>query len=426
MNLPIASEPRAATTEASDLVVRLEEVSVRYHVTPERINSLKEYVLRRAQQRLTHTEFSALRDVTLEMRHGETLGIIGRNGAGKSTLLKVISRVIRPSAGRVWVRGRVAPLLELGAGFHLELSGRENVFLNGALLGHSQREIQDQLQQIVDFSDLWEFIDAPLRTYSTGMVARLGFSVATAWQPELLIIDEVLSVGDAEFQLKSAERIQAIRGAGASILLVSHNIDLIKRMCDRAVWLDHGNVVRVGSADEVAAQYLEDTRVDESRRLALESRQPSSAHRWGSRLIEIVRVRLTNAEGKEQTIFETGDSLTLHVDYQAQTSVQDPVFGIAIHRQDGLHITGPNTSFSGITIPKVKGRGTITYTIHYMSLLDGQYSFSVAAVNHNDAEIFDYHDRCYPFRVANTNGRTRERYGLMTLRGEWKHDVSVK
>lgn len=426
MNLPIASETRTAMTGEPNLIVGLEDVSVRYRVTPERINSLKEYVLRRAQQRPTHAEFSALRNVNLEMHRGETLGVIGRNGAGKSTLLKVISRVIRPKEGRVQVRGRVAPLLELGAGFHFELTGRENIFLNGALLGHSQQEIRDRFQQIVDFADLWEFIDAPLRTYSTGMVARLGFSIATAWQPELLIIDEVLSVGDAEFQLKSAERIQSIRGAGASILLVSHNIELIKTVCDRAVWLDHGIVIGLGSAIEIAAQYLEDTRAEESKRLVQASKQPPSTRRWGSRRIEIVHVRLTNERDEEQTIFETGEPLVLHVDYQARSPVRDPVFGIAIHRQDGLQITGPNTSFSGVTIPQVEGHGTLTYTIPYLSLLDGLYDFSVAAVNHDDTETYDYHDRGYPFRVVNSNGKMRERYGLVTLRGEWKNDSPSK
>jgi ABC-type polysaccharide/polyol phosphate transport system ATPase subunit len=168
-------------------------------------------VIRRAQRRIVHNHFIALRDIHLQVRRGESLGIMGRNGAGKSTLLKVISRVIRPERGRVWVCGSLAPLLDLGAGFHPELTGRENIFLNGALLGHARRDIEEQLEQIIDYADIGEFIASPLRTYSTGMVARLAFAVATAWQPQILILDEILSVGDAEFQMKCTERIQRMR-----------------------------------------------------------------------------------------------------------------------------------------------------------------------------------------------------------------------
>ncbi len=274
MSLLTASEPRTATIQEPDLAIRLEDVSVRYEVTPERINSLKEYVLRRAQRRLTRKEFFALRDVSLEMRRGETLGIIGRNGAGKSTLLKVISRVIRPTEGCVWVRGRVAPLLELGAGFHPELTGRENVFLNGTLLGHPRSEIEERFQEIVDFAEIWEFIEVPLRTYSTGMIARLGFAVATAWAPDILILDEILSAGDAEFQLKSSERIQRIRGEGATVLLVSHSLDAVKEMCDRVAWLERGRIHALGSTEMVSALYH-----DEVMKLHQVSQL---APRWGS------------------------------------------------------------------------------------------------------------------------------------------------
>ncbi len=424
MSLLTASEWRTATIHESDLAIRLEDVSVRYKVTPERINSLKEYVLRRAQRRLAHTEFFALRDVTLEVHRGEALGVIGRNGAGKSTLLKVVSRVIRPTAGRVWVRGRVAPLLELGAGFHPELTGRENVFLNGALLGHTQREIQERFQQIVDFADIGEFIDAPLRTYSTGMVARLGFAVATAWVPDILILDEVLSVGDAEFQIKSSERIQQMRAEGATVLLVSHSGEAVQANCDRAIWLDRGQLIAQGSANSVTQQYRGDTVTMESNRLAQMPQAAEATRRWGSHTIEIVRTRLTNKDNKEQTIFKTGDALVLQMDYIAQQAVESPIFGVAIHRHDGMHISGPNTSFANINLSTVNGHGTIIYSIPYLPLLEGLYDFSVAAVNHSDTEIFDYHDRLYPFRVVNDGVENQEKYGLITLQGEWKNVVS--
>jgi len=233
----------------------LDKVSVSYRVPEERIGTFKEYMIRRIQGRVNHRVFGALKDVDLEIGRGEIFGIVGRNGAGKSTLLKVISRVIRASGGRIVVRGRVAPLLELGAGFHPELTGRENVFLNGTLLGRSRRDVQHKLDEILDFAELGGFVDAPLRTFSTGMIARLGFSVATAWVPDILILDEVLAVGDEAFQTKCMNRIQAFQSGESTVVMVSHNAETIRRMCTRAVWLEQGEIQIIGSVDEVERQY---------------------------------------------------------------------------------------------------------------------------------------------------------------------------
>jgi ABC-2 type transport system ATP-binding protein len=221
-------------------VVQLEAVSVRYRVPSERIGTLKEYLIRSLKRKIQIRTFWAIKDITIGIQRGEVFGFVGDNGAGKSTLLKVVARVLRPTKGRVVVRGRVAPLLELGAGFHPELTGRENIFLNGSLLGYSHNEMQEKYQQIVDFSELGEFIDAPIRTYSTGMYARLGFSVATAHEPEVLIVDEILGVGDESFQRKCTDRIAQFRQNGTTILLVSHSMVTIESMCQRAAWLDHG------------------------------------------------------------------------------------------------------------------------------------------------------------------------------------------
>jgi ABC-type polysaccharide/polyol phosphate transport system ATPase subunit len=240
---------------ASDIVVRVQDVSVLYRVPRERIGTFKEYAIRRLQRRITHEEFWALREVNLDVRSSEVFGIIGRNGAGKSTLLKVIARVLRPTRGRVVVFGNVAPLLEFGAGFHPELSGRENVMLNGVLLGFTEKEMHKKFDRIVEFAELGDFIDAPLRTYSSGMVARLGFAIATDVKPDVLIVDEVLAVGDESFQRKGQARMQEFREQGATILLVTHNMTMVQTMCQRAVWLDHGKVQVVGDAKEVAEQY---------------------------------------------------------------------------------------------------------------------------------------------------------------------------
>jgi lipopolysaccharide transport system ATP-binding protein len=222
----------------------------------ERIGSLKEYAIRRVQgMRIEHQEFWALRGVSVTVDRGEVLGIIGRNGAGKSTLLKVVARVLRPTEGRVLVKGRVAPLLDLGAGFHPELTGRENVFLNGTLLGHSRARIAERMDDIVEFSGLGDFLDVPLRTYSSGMAARLGFAVATAWQPEVLILDEVLAVGDHAFQRKCIERVRGFVDGGTTVLLSMHSGEVIRQVCRRALWLEQGSVAAIGDAVEVVDRY---------------------------------------------------------------------------------------------------------------------------------------------------------------------------
>jgi ABC-type polysaccharide/polyol phosphate transport system ATPase subunit len=236
-------------------MILLEDVSVRYRAPQERLGTFKEYAIRRLQHQVRFADFYALNGVSLEVRQGEIFGIVGRNGAGKSTLLKVVSRVLVPTQGRVQLRGRVSPLLELGAGFHPELTGRENVFLNGTLLGHSRRELESRLDSIIEFSELEGFIDAPLRTYSTGMAARLGFAVATAWRPEILIIDEVLGVGDEAFQRKCQARMEQYRSSGTTTLLVTHNMNTVLTLCRYAAWLEKGKIRSTGHTAEVVADY---------------------------------------------------------------------------------------------------------------------------------------------------------------------------
>jgi len=259
MTSPIASEPPAvaAAAPADEPVVLLDGVGVRYRLPRERIPSFKDYAIRWLKRSLAYDELWALRGVSFDIRRGESFAIVGHNGAGKSTLLKLIARVLRPTEGRVRVAGRVAPLLELGAGFDYELTGRENVFLNGTILGFSEADIESRFERIVAFAGLKEFIDMPLRTYSTGMVARLGFAVATDVKPDLLIVDEVLAVGDGEFQARSRERMETFRGEGQTIIMVSHNLTAVANMCQRAAWLDHGRLRVVGPVEEVVARYRE-------------------------------------------------------------------------------------------------------------------------------------------------------------------------
>ncbi len=238
-------------------IIRLENVSVNYRLPGERIHTFKEYVIRLVQRKIHFKDFQALQEVNLQIHKGEIFGIIGNNGAGKSTLLKVISRVLIPTQGRVWIKGRVSPMLELGAGFHPELTGRENVFLNGTILGHPHREIEEHMDEIIEFSELGAFIDAPVRTYSSGMYARLGFAVSTTWEPDILILDEILSVGDETFRRKCEMRMKSFRNGKVTSILVSHSMETIKSLCERVAWLDHGTLRAVGPADEIIAKYRE-------------------------------------------------------------------------------------------------------------------------------------------------------------------------
>ena len=243
-----------SNTQPED-VIRIEDVSVLYRKPGERIRTFKEYAIRIIQRRIQFKEFRALNGINLSIQKGEIFGVVGNNGAGKSTLLKGISRVLIPTQGRVWIKGIVTPLLELGAGFHPELTGRENIMLNGTILGHPRREIEEHMDEIIEFSELGDFIDSPLRTYSSGMYARLGFAAATTWEPDILLLDEVLSVGDESFRKKCEMRMKRFRNGNTTSIMVSHSMDSIMNLCERVAWLDHGTVRAVGPAKEIVAEY---------------------------------------------------------------------------------------------------------------------------------------------------------------------------
>ncbi len=236
--------------------VRMESVCVRYRLAKERTRTLQEYIIHRVRgKKIEYEDFWALKDVDVELRKGESLGIIGLNGAGKSTFLKIVAGVLKPTKGSVTVEGRIAPLIELGAGFDMELTGKENIYLNASILGFSRKEINKRLDEIIEFSGISDFIHSPLKSYSAGMISRLGFSIATNVDPDILIIDEVLAVGDDHFRKKCNERMQRFKEKGTTMLLVSHNMDDIKRICDRTLWLDHGVIRTEGTPEFVIPQY---------------------------------------------------------------------------------------------------------------------------------------------------------------------------
>jgi lipopolysaccharide transport system ATP-binding protein len=334
-------------------------------------------------------------------------------------LLKLVAKVIRPSGGRVVVKGRVAPLLEVGAGFHPELTGRENIFLNGSMLGFSHEEMLEKLPRIVEFSELGDFIDAPLRTYSSGMTARLGFAVATDTQPDILIVDEILSVGDESFQHKSYERIQSIKAQGATILLVSHSMSTIETICQRAAWLHRGQILSMDNVKVVVDRYLGRVSEEENQQLIAQAHLDQIPVQKEYKPVEIRQVRILNGQDREQQTFHTGECMQVQIEYVAHEKIDSLEVGIAIHRQDGIQITGPNTAFDGLEITMQPGAGGVTYTVPSIPLMEGLYQLSVALVNRDGNQMLDYQDHFYSFRINNRGHEVLERYGIITLRGEW-------
>ena len=237
-------------------MIQIADVSMRFHLTDDRIMSLKEFVTKSLRGKIQHKDFWALKHISFDVHKGEVLGIIGRNGSGKSTLLKVISGILKPTQGNVVCQGNIVPMLELGSGFDQDLTGRENIFLNGAILGYSEEFLKQKCGEILAFSELGEFIDVPIRNYSSGMMMRLAFSVATVVNPQILIVDEILAVGDEAFQVKSRARMMELMSGGTTVLFVSHDLNQIKDMCDRVIWLDHGEIKMQGKAAEVCEQYV--------------------------------------------------------------------------------------------------------------------------------------------------------------------------
>ncbi|MFQ6058238.1 MAG: ABC transporter ATP-binding protein [Anaerolineae bacterium] len=413
----IPSQARAAAQAPP--AVRFDKVSKRFIVRHERPRSFQELAVGLFRNNGSREELWALRDVSFTVRQGETLGLIGPNGAGKSTVLKLVSRILEPTDGRITVNGRVSALLELGAGFHPDLTGRENVYLNGSILGLSRREMREKFDSIVRFAELERFIDMPVKHYSSGMYMRLGFAIAIHVDPDVLLIDEVLAVGDQSFQQKCLERINEMRGRGVTILFVSHNLEAVRNLCDKALWLDNGVIRAQGATGMVIDRYMASVLRAEEERLEVESLVSSEGDRWGSREVEIVEVRFLDQYGLERRVFATGEPMTVRIRYRARDRIQRPVFGVAIYRNDGMHINGPNTRLAGYEIDHLDGEGEIDYTIHALNLLEGTYELSAAIYDYECVHPYDHQHRRYTFVVR--RGVVSERYGMVYLPSRWEH-----
>ncbi len=391
-----------------------EAVSKRFTIHHERARSLQDAVLRVFRPRGWREEFWALRDVSFAVAPGEALGVIGTNGSGKSTLLKLATRLLAPTCGRVRVAGRVAALLELGAGFHPELTGRDNIYLNASILGIPRRRVDACFADIVAFAGLERFVDTPVKRYSSGMQARLGFAIAVHVEPDVLLLDEVLAVGDLQFQERCLERIRALHAEGRTIILVSHDLGAVTQFCTRALWLHEGAVRALGPPAEVVAAY---------RRYLLGTdgadaiEDPPRGRRWGSGDVRLAAVELCDGTGRPTRRFVTGQPLVVRLRYEARRRVLRPVFGVAIYA-GGLQVTGPNTRVDGCPVPQVEGAGEVVYRIPALPLLPGTYTLSAAVYDEHELHPFDHHHQCYAFQVTSPDGV--ERYGLLDLGGQWE------
>ncbi|HBY97182.1 MAG: ABC transporter ATP-binding protein [Ardenticatenaceae bacterium] len=410
------------------VAVAFDHVSKQFTLHHSRPHSFQEMLLHLFHPGKRHNngwgreQFWALRDISFEIAQGETAGLIGPNGAGKSTALKMMARILEPTSGRITVNGRVSALLELGAGFHPDLTGRENVYLNGTLLGLSQQEMRVRFDDIVAFSGLERFIDMPVKHYSSGMYMRLGFSIAIHVAPDILLVDEVLAVGDQAFQTKCMERIYDLKRQGITIVIVSHALETLRTLCSRLIWIEHSDLRAVGPSDEVAAKYLRHFQIQENERLLQSGSQIDPGQRWGSGEVEITGVRFLDARGEERKAFQTGDAMTVEISYRAHEPVDEPVIGLAIYRQDGTHINGPNTRFGGLRLGRVSGSGTVKYHIPYLPLLAGTFDLSVTAYDLPMLHPFDHQHRAYTFQVV--QGGSRELYGIFEVPGEWAHEAN--
>ena len=403
------------------VVVEFREVSKRFTLHHDRPRALRDvfFHLLHGQWHQPSETLWALRDINFTVEKGTTLGLIGPNGSGKSTALKLASGILEPTEGEVRAEGRVAALIELGAGFHPELTGRENVYLNGAILGLSRRELRRKFDDIVAFSELERFIDMPVKHYSSGMYMRLGFAIAINVDPDILLTDEVLAVGDKSFQAKCMERIGQIKRSGVTILFVSHNLDAVRSLCDKAVWLDRGRVAARGRSDQVIEAYLASVAEKEEDRLAVQHTQERQQDHWGTGEATILDVRFLDASGRERRVFFSDEPMRARIRYRAQSRIEKPVFGVAIFRSDGIHINGPNTRFSGYEIDWIEGEGAIDYVVESLPLLEGSYDFSVAIYDYECVHPYDHQHRTYNFLVQ--RGAVKESYGLVYLPSHWEH-----
>jgi ABC-type polysaccharide/polyol phosphate transport system ATPase subunit len=400
--------------------------------------------------------FTALNDISLTVAKGRTLGVIGRNGSGKSTLLKLVAGITKPSIGTVKVEGRISALIELGAGFHPEISGRENVFINGIMLGLTKREVTRRFDEIVEFAEMKDFIDAPVKTYSSGMYMRLGFAVAIHVDPDVLLVDEVLAVGDEGFTRKCLDQFGEFKRRGKTILLVTHSLGLVERFCDEALWLDAGRIKGSGDPTRIVGAYVTDFEHREEQELAAtDARARKSAAppgtsandhapavlpdnpvetatgpadmfrategRWGSREVEITDIALLGADGAPGHVFHSGDRLDLRIRMRAPLPIEDFVVGVGLFNAEGICCYGTNTYIDELAPERLAGEVEATFAIESLDLVEGTYKVDVG-IHKMDGYPYDYHRLLHTFRVKS---RAKD-VGIYRPRHDWRFSGDVR
>jgi ABC-2 type transport system ATP-binding protein/lipopolysaccharide transport system ATP-binding protein len=401
------------------------DVSKRFRLYKEKPSSLKERVTR--LKGAVYEEYWALKDVSFEVPRGSTFGLIGHNGSGKSTMLRLMAGIHRPTSGKIHVDGRVSALLELGAGFHPDLTGRENVYLNGSILGLNRKAINAKIDEIIEFAGLGEFIDTPVKVYSSGMFVRLGFSVAVHVDPDILIIDEVIAVGDEDFQRRCFDHIYKLRSSGSTIVMVTHSLNLVQQMCDSAAWLDHGELKALGSAPDVVHHYLDQVNVVEAQRLedgavAAAAGAVDVEKYSPHEMITIEEVEFLDRNGHATMVATPTEPLTVRMHWRSKEPIEEPLFSFAIENEAGVYVANPGMRPSTDPRKELVGTGHVDYRIDELVLGPGQYTLSVAAHDHSGTTVLDKRERFLTLRVQPGAFIVN---GLVEMMGEWIPPVST-
>ena len=390
--------------------ISVDGVSKYFRLYHEKNQYLKSALLQGRRSR--YDEFWALKDVSFDIPQGSTFGIIGANGSGKSTLLKCLAGILTPDQGSVTMNGRVAALLELGAGFHPDLSGIENIYLNGSILGMTRKEMQKSVDKIIDFAGLGGFIDTPVKNYSSGMVVRLGFSVAINVDPEILLIDEVLAVGDASFQRKCLEKIEDFRADGKTVVIVSHGVSEVARLCDQVAWIQKGELERLGEPYEVVSQYMGETRT------LRKNVEGEIGKRWGEGEIEVEKIQLLDEEGNDSTLFQTSRRMTIRIHCQSTIADIESVISLRITNLHGTDLWGTSTKSKGFELVIPRGYSYVDLTIDSLPLLEDTYDISLAITDVSGTHEYDHWERRTRFEVRQTGFYD---VGIVTLNSHWEN-----
>ncbi len=418
---------------SSEVAISIREVSKSFRLfgRKSQLQTLKSALLKREIIPSADSSIEALKQLSFDIPRGEAFGVIGRNGSGKSTLLKIVSGILKPTRGLVSVNGRVSALIELGAGFHPEISGRENIFINGIMLGLSKREVEKRFDRIVEFSGIEEFLDQPVKTYSSGMYVRLGFAVAVHVDPEILLIDEILSVGDEEFSAKCIAKIQEMKARGVTLVFVTHQLGLVRELCDRAAWLDKGKVRSIGDPDRVVDDYLQEVAgqkpaaaagkgLDAELEGEEEERDPDEEERWGSQEVVLSEVRLQDLEGRQLVALGSQEPVVVEMKVEVREPQTDFVFGIGIYHADGTCVYGTNTEVEAYRPDRLDGSGRVRFVIHSLDLVGGTYRLDVA-IHTKNGRAFDYRRGVIRFVV----GSARHEVGVYRPPHEWEFEGGI-